>query len=183
MEAMSLMEIGVYTVEDLHAFREQRDDLTIQLIEGEIVMSPSPGFRHQAVQAELIRLLFAVVPAHLRIITAPMDLRAGERTVIQPDVMVMERALSFESEVTIPPILAVEILSPSSRSTDLVRKPEVLGKFGCEHYWVIDPLHPAIRVFRLAEGAYLSDVVVEGDDLFSAAEPFQVGFRPVDLTR
>lgn len=80
-------------------------------------------------------------------------------------------------------MLAVEILSPSSRRTDLVRKPEVLGRFGVEHYWVVDPVDPAIRAFQLVGDTYQSSHVVQGLDLFEAERPFPVSFRPADLAR
>lgn len=46
---MSLMDVGSFTVEDLHAYREQRPDMTVQLLDGELVVSPSPAFIHQLV--------------------------------------------------------------------------------------------------------------------------------------
>ncbi|QDO86904.1 Uma2 family endonuclease [Ornithinimicrobium ciconiae] len=183
METMSISEVGIYTVEDLYAYREQRDDMTVQLIEGELIVSPSPGVAHQVVSGELFAVLRSAVPSHLRVLAAPLDLRAGERTVVQPDLMVVPRSLVEGSEVTDAPVLAVEILSPSSRGTDLVRKPEVLGRFGVEHYWVVDPLHPAIRAFRLVDGTYESGQIVAGDDLFETEQPFPVNFRPGDLAR
>lgn len=183
METMSISEVGIYTVEDLHAYREQRQDWTVQLIEGELIVSPSPGVAHQVVSGELFALLRAAAPPHLRVLTAPLDLRAGERTVVQPDLMVVPRSLLDGSEVEEAPILAVEILSPSSRRTDLVRKPEVLSRFGVEHYWVVDPLHPALRVFTLTGGSYEAGLIVTGNDLFETAVPFPVSFRPADLTR
>ncbi|WP_256840167.1 Uma2 family endonuclease [Ornithinimicrobium faecis] len=178
---MSITEVGIYTVEDLHAYREQREDMTVQLIDGELIWSPSPGVAHQVVSGELVFLLSAALPPDLRVLAAPLDLRVGERTVVQPDLMVVPRSLVEGSEVEDPPVLAVEILSPSSRRTDLVRKPEVLGRFGVEHYWVVDPLHPAIRVFRLVGETYQSGQVVGGDDLFETKVPFSVRFRPADL--
>jgi len=183
METMSITEVGIYTVEDLHAYREQRDDMTVQLIEGELIVSPSPGVSHQVVSSELFLVLASTVPDHLRVLAAPLDLRAGERTVVQPDLMVVPRTLVDGSEVTDPPVLAVEILSPSSRRTDLVRKPEVLGLFGVEHYWVVDPQHPAIRAFQLVGDTYESRQIVEGADLFATEVPFPVSFRPADLAR
>ena len=183
METMTLMDVGVYTVEDLHALREQRDDFTVQLIEGEIVMTPSPSIEHQVVHSELFGVLRDSVPEHLRVVSAPLDLRAGERSVLQPDLMVIGSSLRSGSEVESPPILAVEILSPSTRRIDLVRKPEILARFGAPHYWVIDPIHPAIRVFRLAGETYSSDEILSGEETFRTQDPFPVSFRPVDLTR
>jgi Uma2 family endonuclease len=178
-----MTEVGVYTVEDLYAYREQRDDMTVQLIEGELIVSPGPGVAHQVVSGELHLILARAVPPDLRVLAAPLDLLAGERTVVQPDLMVVPRELRSGDNVTIAPVLAVEILSPSSRRTDLVRKPEVLARFGVEHYWVIDPIHPALRVFRLAGDTYESDVVVDGNAVFEIDVPFPVRFRPADLTR
>lgn len=185
METMSSMaDVGVYTVEDLYAFREQRDDMTVQLLEGELVVAPSPSLNHQVVHSELWQVLVATAPAHLRVVSAPLDLRAGERSVLQPDLMVIDRELRSGREVGTPPTLAVEILSPTSRRTDLVRKPEVLARFGCEeHYWVVDPLNPALRVFRLVGEAHESALVVEGEELFETDVPFPVRFRPADLVR
>ena len=80
-------------------------------------------------------------------------------------------------------MLAVEILSPPSRRADLVSKPEVLARFGVEHYWVVDPLSPAIRASRLRDGALVTDQVVTGEDVFETEDPFPVRFRPVDLVR
>lgn len=179
----SLTEVDVYTVEDLHRFREQRDDMTLQLLEGELVVSPSPEVVHQVVNSELLLILAAAVPRHLRVLTAPLDLRVDERTVVQPDLMVVRRSLVDGPEVQEPPVLAVEILSPSSRRTDLVRKPDILARFGVAHYWVVDPVDPAIRAFRLVAGEYQSDLIVEGDALFRTDEPFSLSFRPADLTR
>lgn len=179
----SMTEVGVYTVEDLHDYREQRDDATVQLIEGELIVSPGPSLRHQDVLVELLVVIRSALPQSLKVVPAPLDLRAGERTVVQPDLMVIPRSLVDGSEVDEPPVLAVEILSPSSRRIDLVRKPEVLARFGIEHYWVVDPLNPAIRAFRLRDGALVTDQVVTGDDVFETETPFPVRFGPADLVR
>lgn len=183
MESMSMTEVGIYTVEDLYAYREQRDDMTIQLIEGELVVSPGPAVVHQVVSGELVAVLRAACPAGFRVLAAPLDLRAGERSMIQPDLMVIPREIREGGQVEIPPVLAVEILSPSSRRTDLVAKPDVLARFGCPHYWVVDPEGPGIRVYRLVGDAYESGEVVQGDVEFTASEPFEVSFRLTDLTR
>lgn len=53
METMSITEVGIYTVEDLHAYREEGDDMTVQLIEGDLIVSPSPSVAHQIVHSRL----------------------------------------------------------------------------------------------------------------------------------
>lgn len=183
MGTVSITEVGVYTVADLHAYRELRQDMTVQLIEGELIVSPSPAVAHQVMSSRLLVLLAAALPQDLQVLSAPLDLRVGERTVLQPDLMVIPRGITAGQEVTVAPVLAVEILSPSTRRVDLVRKPELLARLGCEHYWVLDPEHPALRAFRLAGETYESVAVVEGEDLFETSVPWPVSFRPADLTR
>ena len=78
MGTMSLMDVGSFTVEDLYAYRERTEDMTIQLIEGEIIVSPSPAWVHQLVHSRLFALLIKSAPDDINVISAPMDLRAGE---------------------------------------------------------------------------------------------------------
>src|SRR5699024_8697302 len=128
--------------------------------------------------SSLFQILAECAPGHLRVVSAPLDLRAGERTVLQPDLMVIDREVRAGNELVTAPVLVVEILSPSTRRTDLVAKPEVLAALGCEHYWVVDPEHPALRVFRRGDGGYRTERVVEGDSPVEIEEPFRVRFRP-----
>ncbi|MGD8149521.1 Uma2 family endonuclease [Ornithinimicrobium sp. Y1694] len=180
---MTITEVGIYTVDDLHAYREERPNLVVQLVEGELVVAPGPSVEHQSVLGELFLILSAAISASHKVLPAPLDLRVGERTVIQPDLMVVPRTVSSGQEVEEPPVLVVEILSPSSRGIDLVRKPEVLAQFGVQHYWVIDPLNPSLRVFRLTGQTSTSGQVVVGDEPFETQLPFPVSFRPADLIR
>lgn len=89
------MEVGVYTVEDLYVYRERVDDMTVELIEGEFVVSPSPRVEHQVIVFELAVRLRNAVPAHLRVLPAPLDLRLSDRTVIQPDIMVVRKDVRY----------------------------------------------------------------------------------------
>lgn len=183
METMSLMDVGSFTVEDLAIYREKWQDMTVQLLDGELVVSPSPAYIHQLVVSRLFSLVDRAAPPGLVIIPAPMDLRAGERSVLQPDLMVLDESMRFDGEVLVPPVLAIEVLSPSSQRTDLVRKPEILARFGCKHYWVVDPVRPAIRSLQFVGDMDSIVQTVEDDDLFAAAEPFPVSCRPADLVR
>jgi Uma2 family endonuclease len=47
----------------------------------------------------------------------------------------------------------VEILSPTSSSIDLVKKPARYGDFGIPEYWVLDPEDRSAWIWRFAEGA------------------------------
>ena len=50
------------------------------------------------------------------------------------------------------PGLVVEVLSPTSRSIDQVKKPRRYGDFGIPEYWVVDPKGHVVWVWRFASG-------------------------------
>lgn len=75
------------------------------------------------------------------------------RGVRIPDVMVVRRRpedyLAEEA-----PVVVVEILSPSTRREDLVRKPVEYAGGGAGQYWVLDPEHRCLDVYELVDGAW-----------------------------
>ena len=52
------------------------------------------------------------------------------------------------------PDLVVEILSPSNREHDLVKKKNLYEKFGVKEYWIVDPQTKAIIAYTLGSGKY-----------------------------
>ncbi len=53
-----------------------------------------------------------------------------------------------------PPDLVVELLSPSARSRDLVRKAAGHARAGVLEYWTVDPDTPGVRIRVLRDGRY-----------------------------
>jgi Uma2 family endonuclease len=63
--------------------------------------------------------------------------------------------------VTIPPDVAVEVVSPSPRDQrrDSLEKMEEYARFGIQTYWVVDPQARSLEIFvRGSDGAYVRDV-------------------------
>ncbi|USQ80402.1 Uma2 family endonuclease [Ornithinimicrobium faecis] len=79
------------------------------------------------------------------------------------------------------PVLAVEILSPSTRRRDLVTKREILQRHGCAHYWVLDPDEVSLRAWRLVDGRYQLHVQAAGDQEVRLFEPAKLTLRVADL--
>lgn len=52
----------------------------------------------------------------------------------------------------LPPGLVVEIVSPTSRSIDCVKKPRRYADFRVPEYWAVDPEHEVVWVWRFAAG-------------------------------
>lgn len=131
------------TVADLERERACRDE-RLELIEGEIVVTPSPSMWHQLISHRLAVVLDrAVVETNLGIVlAAPLDVVFDEFTVLQPDLFVLfhQREQWLESStVERAPDFAIEILSPSTSARDRGVRRDLYARFGVQEYWLIDP--------------------------------------------
>ncbi|CAN5246508.1 hypothetical protein BH20ACT5_BH20ACT5_22210 [soil metagenome] len=102
-------------------------------------------------------------------------------TVMIPDLIVARRTDLTPRDLPTAPVLAVEVLSPSTRRFDLLLKPSRLAAAGCPSYWVVDPAVPSLTALELRDGDYVEVGNVAGDTEFTATLPFPVTIRPADL--
>jgi Uma2 family endonuclease len=106
-----------------------------ELIDGELLMTPSPNARHQRALKKLAFQLSAYVEQQRlgEVFIAPFDVIFDDSTVLEPDILFIssERADIVEEEaIRGAPDLVVEILSPSSFYNDQRVKLAAYGKFG-----------------------------------------------------
>lgn len=181
MVRMTVEPIGIYTVADLERERERDDRLRWELLDGELVMTPSPRTIHQSIAFRLGVRIDQVAPAGTELFVAPLDVRLDERNVLQPDLFLVDEASIEDEFISAAPILAVEILSPSTRRRDLVTKLHILQQAGGPHYWVIDPADASVRIWELVSGAYRLVVHAHGDEQVTVTEPVELTFSIKDL--
>ena len=62
------------------------------------------------------------------------------------------------------PIVVVEVLSPSTKSTDLTDKRTEYATREISEYWVINPKTGAIKVLQLKDGIYIEVGVFKGEE-------------------
>lgn len=168
-----------FTVEDLDATPD--DGNRYELLDGMLLVTPSPSRGHQFASSRLQRILDAACPEDLLVISAPTDVRYGTDTAMQPDLLVVPRE-GFEDETRpLRPVLVVEILSPSTRLVDLGLKKARYEVAGCPSYWVVDPVAPAITVWELVDGAYVERAHVTGSVPLSVVHPYPLSGVPQDL--
>lgn len=144
------------TWDDLQKMPE--DNRRREVIDGELIVSPSPTDRHQ----DIVGRLFRVIADYLdharlgRVFIAPLDTILEHEQVLQPDVLYISkaRAAIVDRWVYGAPDLAVEILSESTRRRDEVRKRQLYEQFGVSEYWIVDPEADHVIVYRLADGRY-----------------------------
>lgn len=154
-----------------------------ELIDGTLIVTPSPAVPHQRIVGNLHLLLRAGVPEHLEVMLAPLDITVSDITVLQPDLLVAGRDTLAGQKMVGLPVLAVEVLSPSTRLIDLNLKKAAFERAGVESYWVVDPDRPAITVWQLIDSAYAEVATVEGNETLRVDAPFPLAITPSDLVR
>ncbi len=125
-----------------------------QLIEGDLVMAPSPSSFHQDILLNLGMIFRDYLRAHPigKIFVAPLDTYLSDLNVYQPDLLfVRKENLSIVEEHGIEgaPDLAIEILSKTTAKYDLGVKRSVYARAGVEELWVIDPAKRTLALYRL----------------------------------
>ena len=176
MDTMTTPTLGPgHTRADLD--RMPDDGNRYELIEGEIVVSPSPLSRHQVISARLFRLLDDARPDGLMVLYAPLDVALEKLSVVEPDLVVFEESQLGERGLDTPPLLAVEILSPSTRSRDLVRKKRLTAHgVGATGWWIRRGRSRSPRR-ELQDGRYQVVAAIAGDEAWAATSPFAVTWR------
>ena len=117
-----------------------------ELLDGELLVTPAPGWSHQmAIQELTFKLREFCKSERLGVVVnSPSDLELRVGTITQPDVFVVPNSLLPESEENVgwdrvtSLLLAVEVISPSSVRTDRVEKREFYLEAGVSEYWVMD---------------------------------------------
>lgn len=153
-----------------------------ELLDGTLLVSPAPSRRHQDAVLNLARLLQDACPRELRCYVAPFEVVLPGGAVFQPDVLIARRADLTERDLPAAPVLAVEVLSPCTRSIDMVLERARYAQAGVAHYWIVDPDAPSLTAWRLGpEGTYEQVAHVGGADPYCTAEPVKVTVTPRDL--
>ncbi len=154
-----------------------------EVIDGMLVVNPSPIGRHQTCVGELYVLLRAACPSELRVILSPYDWVTPSGDRLEPDLLVVRRS-EFESggHLHATPLLCAEVLSPSNPAYDTAVKRARYEALGVPAYWMADPVSPGRLVaLNLVGGQYQEVADCSGAQPFEAAFPFPVRVLPSDL--
>ena len=164
---------------DLEAMPD--DGHRYELIDGSLIVSPGPSHAHQVVVGNLHLLLRAACPPDLQVILAPFSVALSDDTEVQPDLLVAPREQFTRRELPGAPLLAVEVLSPSTRRVDLLLKRDRFESAGVASYWLVDPDEPSIIVLELLGGSYVEVARVSGAQSCEGTQPFPVRLVPAEL--
>jgi Uma2 family endonuclease len=170
---------GPFTRDDLASIPE--DGRRYELLDGSLLVTPAPSVRHQIASARLFSVLDTSRPDDVLVLCAPLDVALEPSTVLQPDVLVARRADFTDKDLPVAPLLAVEILSPSTRLIDLNLKKAKYEAAGCSSYWVVDTDEPSLTAWELHAGRYAEVAHAVGDETFTALAPYPVAITPDHL--
>ncbi|HYO89757.1 MAG TPA: Uma2 family endonuclease [Candidatus Limnocylindrales bacterium] len=123
----------------------------VELIEGEVIVSPSAVPRHQDVMGNIYAFLRGLAHSGARVFVAPLDVQLDEENSVQPDVFWIapgRSATILDKRIEGMPDLMVEVVSPGSVRMDRVIKFRLYERFGAREYWIVDP-EGVIEVFAL----------------------------------
>ena len=160
--------------------RPENDNRWFELVRGEVIELPPPQKRHGAVSLNVGRILanytFERRKGYLTCNDAGVTLERDPDTVRGPDVAYYEDAERYEDlhpqYGEVPPLLAVEVLSPNDRADRVTRKINDYLRTGVTLVWLVDPEARTVIVYRPDKAPRFLD---EKDEL--TGEEVLPGFR------
>lgn len=165
------------TYEDLLDLPE---NMTGEIIAGELIVSPRPTQRHvvvaSALGGELVpRFWFGRGGPGGWIICDEPEIHLGTNVIV-PDLAGWRRERLHmapeEHRFTVPPDWVCEILSPRTARIDRFRKMPIFAEHNVHFAWIIDPILKTLEVFRLESGKWLITGLYD-EPVKVRAEPFE----------
>jgi Uma2 family endonuclease len=150
--------------------RPENANKWFELVRGRVIELPPPQRAHGVVSANVARIVGNFVyqrgKGYLTSNDAGVILERDPDTVRGPDVALYEDAQTFADlhpkYGEVPPILAVEVLSPNDRADRVTRKIMDYLRNGVRLVWLVDPEIRTVTVYRPDSGPRL---VEESEEL------------------
>lgn len=123
----------------------KNEQLNYELIDGVVLMSPRPSKTHQRISKRLVKLLDDALTTPCEALQE-VELILKD-TVLIPDLLVTCDNEQEEKNQTTPPLIVMEIISPTSASRDHIIKRRKYEELGIKEYWIISPEEKCVTVF------------------------------------
>ncbi|MHA1450257.1 MAG: Uma2 family endonuclease [Candidatus Hodarchaeales archaeon] len=142
----------IFTYSALQKFPEWPEGPLLEIIQGELFLSPSPSIEHQriSINLELSIIPFVKVRGLGEVLHAPIDVILSEEDVVIPDIIFISKDNSdviIEGKIIGAPDLIIEILSPANRKRDLFEKKILYEKYCVKEYWIVNPKERNLEIF------------------------------------
>jgi Uma2 family endonuclease len=171
-------ELGVPA--ELLRFLDEHD-LRYEVIDGEILVNASPTFPHEDCRSQLFLQLLTAAPDDLAVLAEFAFFYDGlvaadtsNHTVA--DITVVRRADVEQQGTVLPPLLVVEVQSPSTKAKDVRIKRDIYERSGVPAYLLLHPVLKTLTVLELQDGHYVESHQAVPPAVVHLDRPF-----PVDL--
>jgi Uma2 family endonuclease len=130
-----------------------------EIIDGEHYVNPAPNTKHYRIEKKLaLALAVYAEPKGLgEVFWAPYDVVLSSFNVVEPDIIFVSAArkhIITEANITGPPDLVIEILSPSTRKYDESVKLKLYDTTGIREYWIVDPDRESVSIYRRTSSGF-----------------------------
>ncbi len=162
------------------------DGKQYQLIEGELFMTPPPGFSHQISVTRLTRIIDQYLnknPIGV-VICAPYAVVLSDIHVVEPDLVYVSnerRNLIKERGIFGSPDLVVEVLSKGNKKMDRTRKFKLYAQFKVPRCWIVDPMEKTMEMYELVKGEYQLIAKKQGSEIVKPTLFFGLEFSLKEL--
>lgn len=144
-----------WTIAEVERLISERPRYTprYELVDGELLVTPSPSVQHQRIVLALA-LRLSVYCARQRIgevRLGPTEVRLSEELYFEPDLNVVPAPngqLPDGRNPWLSPMLICEVLSPSSSRHDRITKRRAFQRSGISEYWIADGYAEAFEIWR-----------------------------------
>jgi len=169
------------TAEEFLHLPDPTDGTTLhELLQGDVIAMPRPGFRHGLRQGRIFAILDAY-GSSTKLGRAATDvgllLERDPDTVRGPDVVYLSaERLPLDQEpvgfLSVAPEVCVEVLSPTNRRVELRDKIIEYFRFGVRMVWIVDPEEKTLTIYRSADEArlYHDSARVSGEEVLPGFE-------------
>ena len=162
------------------------DGKQYELIEGELFMTPPPGFSHQISVTQLSKILANYLDKNPIgvVVCAPFAVVLSDIHVVEPDLVYVSnerRNLIKERGIFGSPDLVVEALSKGNKKMDRTRKFKLYAQFKVPHCWIVDPMEKTMELHELVKGEYQLIAKKQGSEIVKPTLFFGLEFSLKEL--
>lgn len=183
MSAVAVEHVGPWTVDEFFEL-DLPTGQRHELIDGNLLVSPAPGYAHQRASSWLWLAFQSVAPPQFEAYEA-VNVRAGNSRLFIPDVAII-RCPGTTAKV-LPAsdvVLVAEIVSPSSVAIDRTLKMALYASAGIPHYLLVEldgADGPSIVAYTLAGEAYQETGSARAGEVLTLYQPYPVELDPATL--
>ncbi len=169
--APTVIEKKKHTYED---YLKTPEDERYELVEGALLMTPSPVPRHQRISRKIEFVLEKFITENDlgEVFYAPCDVYLDDENVVQPDILFISKErlnIIGEKNIEGAPDIVIEIISESTAYRDFVQKKKLYAGFGVKEYWIVIPEEESIDLYILKDNAYTLHKTYGNDEILESS--------------